>query len=573
MNDHETGLTSYVLRLTDTLIRQGAKKAVISPGSRSTPLAYAFTNSKDMQTYMHTDERSAAFYALGLVKATGQPVVLLCTSGTAASNYHPAITEAFYARLPLIVITADRPHELREVGAPQAIDQIRMFGEHVKDSVDFPIPENREDILRYMEQRAVRLLSVAKTAPQGPVHLNVPFREPLLIDLQATAPATRFQQQIVGKLAVTEEMKAVLETSVTQSKKGILVMGEQATTLDKERFWQFAKALQWPVLCDPLSNLRSQVPADCDDLCIDQYDALLKSEVFAENMRPDCVIRFGPQPISKPLLLFLKKTCPETYIVVDDSPNYRDPIGLTTHHLQVSAASIWQQVSVPRERTAYTKQWAKANQISTDVMNEDQHFQQDEGHFVRQFIANLPDGSDVVCSSSMPIRDLDTHFKKTNRDISLFCNRGTNGIDGVVSTALGIQEGRKRTTYLLIGDLAFLHDVNGLIISRLQQTDLTIVLINNNGGGIFSYLPQASIEHHYEQLFGTPTNLTFHPIAAMYEAQYDAVDTTQAFEQAMQTDKTANLRIIEVATVRADNVEAHRSVWREIAKRVERIDD
>ena len=227
MNDHETGLTSYVLRLTDALIRQGATKAVISPGSRSTPLAYAFTNSEDMQTYMHTDERSAAFYALGLVKATGQPVVLLCTSGTAASNYHPAITEAFYARLPLIVITADRPHELREVGAPQAIDQIRMFGEHVKDSVDFPVPENREDILRYMEQRAVRLLSVAKTAPQGPVHLNVPFREPLLIDLEATAPVSRFQQQLVGDLAVTEEMKTVLETAITQSKKGILVMGEQ----------------------------------------------------------------------------------------------------------------------------------------------------------------------------------------------------------------------------------------------------------------------------------------------------------------------------------------------------------
>ena len=573
MNDHETGLTNYVLRLTDALVRQGANKAVISPGSRSTPLAYAFTNSEDMQTYMHTDERSAAFYALGLVKATGKPVVLLCTSGTAASNYHPAVTEAFYARLPLIVITADRPHELREVGAPQAIDQIRMFGEHVKESVDFPIPENREDILRYMEQRAVRLLSVAKTAPQGPVHLNVPFREPLLIDLEAQAPISRFQQQLVGNLTITDEMQEVLEQAVTQSKKGILVIGEQPVNVDKESFWQFAKALQWPVLCDPLSNLRSQVPEDCADLCIDQYDALLKSELFTEEVRPDCVIRFGPQPISKPLLLFLKKTCPETYIVVDDSPNYRDPIGLTTHHLQVSAASIWQQVRISRESTNYTTRWAQANQISADVMKENQLFKEDEGHFVRQFIANLPDGSDVVCSSSMPIRDLDTHFHKTDRDIALFCNRGTNGIDGVVSTALGIQEGRQRKTYLLIGDLAFLHDVNGLIISRLQQTDLTIVLINNNGGGIFSYLPQASIDYHYEQLFGTPTNLKFDHIAAMYEAQYDAVDTTQAFEQALQVDKTANIRIIEVATVRADNVEAHRSVWREIAKRVERIEN
>lgn len=573
MSEHKTGLTKYVLRLTHSLVQQGANQAVISPGSRSTPLAYAFTDSDDMQTYMHTDERSAAFYALGLVKATGKPVVLLCTSGTAASNYHPAITEAFYARLPLIVITADRPHELREVGAPQAIDQIRMFGQHVKESIDFPVPENTEEILRYMEQRTIRILSVAKTAPQGPVHLNVPFREPLLIDLEAALPAGKFQQQFACGSTVTNEMENFLDHAIARSKKGMLIVGEQHPGVDKDAFWQFAKRLQWPVLCDPLSNLRSQVPADCADLCIDQYDALLKSEVFAEKVQPDCVMRFGPQPISKPLLLFLKKSCPETYIVVDDSPNYRDPIGLATHHLQTTAMSIWRQTFTRCKRTKYGELWTEANGISAQVMAEDAHFNQDEGHFVRQFIAGLPDGSDVVCSSSMPIRDVDTHFRKTERDISLFCNRGTNGIDGVVSTALGIQQGRKRNTYLLIGDLAFLHDVNGLIVSRLQRTDLTIVLINNNGGGIFSYLPQASVEQHYEQLFGTPTNLTFHQIAAMYEAQYDAVDTIEAFERALQTEKSSDLRIIEVATERTDNVEAHRSVWREIAKRVERIED
>ncbi|WP_342536093.1 2-succinyl-5-enolpyruvyl-6-hydroxy-3-cyclohexene-1-carboxylic-acid synthase [Sporosarcina sp. FSL K6-3508] len=572
MNDHRAGLTNYVLRLTETLVQQGANKAVISPGSRSTPLAYAFSKSEDMQTFIQTDERSAAFYALGLVKATGRPVVLLCTSGTAASNYHPAVTESYYARLPLIVITADRPHELREVGAPQAIDQIRMFGEHVKESVDFPVPENRAEILNYMEQRAVRLLAVAKTAPQGPVHLNVPFREPLLIDLEGQAPVSRFQQQFIGEASLSNDMKDFLQQAITKSKRGILIIGEQPPELQKEQFWQFAKSLQWPVLCDPLSNLRSQVPADCIDLCIDQYDALLKSETFSEGVQPDCVIRFGPQPVSKPLTLFLKRVCPKTYIVVDESPNYRDPLGLTTHHLQTTARSVWQEMDVCLERTDYTNQWLQANQISTDVLNDEMYFNGDEGHIVRQFIAHLPNKADVVCSSSMPIRDLDTYFKKTEKDISLFCNRGTNGIDGVVSTALGIQEGRKRTTYLLIGDLAFLHDLNGLIISRLQETDLTIIIVNNNGGGIFSYLPQASVEDYYEQLFGTPTNLTFNHIAAMYEAQYDAVSTVEAFENVMQATKTSSLRMIEVFTNRADNVEAHRTVWREIAKRVECIE-
>ncbi|PIC64262.1 2-succinyl-5-enolpyruvyl-6-hydroxy-3-cyclohexene-1-carboxylic-acid synthase [Sporosarcina sp. P13] len=569
MIDHQSGLTHYVYRLTEALIKQGANQAVISPGSRSTPLAYAFSESEAMQTYIHTDERSAAFYALGLVKATGQPVVLLCTSGTAASNYHPAVTEAYYARLPLIVITADRPHELREIGAPQAIDQIRMFGEHVKESVDFPIPEDRADILSYMEHRTIRLLSVAKTMPQGPVHLNVPFREPLLIDFHQQVPSGRFQQHVVGDLTLSQQMKDVLQQAISLSQRGIIIVGEQPATLDKELFWTFAMALQWPVLCDPLSNLRSEVPADCLDLCIDQYDALLKSEAFSEEVKADCVIRFGPQPISKPLLLFLKKTRPETYIVVDESPNYRDPLLLTTHHLQVSAETVCQMAYNQLERTDYTTRWIQANQISSNVLNEDQQFVGDEGHFVRQFIANLPNESDVVCSSSMPIRDLDTYFQATDRDIALFCNRGTNGIDGVVSTALGIQQGRKRTTYLLIGDIAFLHDVNGLIISRLQQTDLTIVVINNNGGGIFSYLPQSSIENHYEMLFGTPTNLTFNHIAEMYEAQYDAASSVDAFESSLQASKTADLRIIEVFTNRAENVEAHRSVWREIVKRVE----
>ncbi|WP_153721738.1 2-succinyl-5-enolpyruvyl-6-hydroxy-3-cyclohexene-1-carboxylic-acid synthase [Sporosarcina cascadiensis] len=572
MNNHKAALTNYVLRLTETLIRQGANRAVISPGSRSTPLAYAFSKSKDMKTYVHTDERSAAFYALGLVKATGRPAVLLCTSGTAASNYHPAITEAYYARLPLIVITADRPHELREVGAPQAIDQIRMFGEHVKESVDFPVPEDRPEILDYMEQRAVRLLSTAKTAPQGPVHFNVPFREPLLIDFDEQQPSGRFQQQLLAEVQLSQPMKDVLLKMLKDAKRGIIIVGEQPPALPKDQFWQFAKKMQWPVLCDPLSNLRAEIPADCTDLCVDQYDALLKSGSFSDRVQSDCVIRFGPQPISKPLTLFLKKTRPETYIVVDESPNFRDPLALATHHLQTSAASVWNAWDLQFEKSEYTALWMKANKISSDVLREDEHFKGDEGHVVRQFIENLPNKSDVVCSSSMPIRDLDTFFQKTEKDIALFCNRGTNGIDGVVSTALGVQQGRNRNTYLLIGDLAFLHDMNGLIISRLQQTDLTIVVINNNGGGIFSYLPQASVEDHYEELFGTPTNLTFNHIAAMYEAQYDAVSTVEAFEEALRKDKSADLRVIEVFTERSENVEAHRAVWSEIAKRVEAIE-
>lgn len=570
MNHEQQALTQYVQQLTQVLQAQGVKHAVISPGSRSTPLAYAFAEALDIT--VQTDERSAAFYALGLVKATEQPVVLLCTSGTAASNYHPAVTEAYYARLPLIVITADRPHELREVGAPQAIDQIRMFGEHVKESVDFPVPENRPDIMRYMEQRAARLLSSAKTAPRGPVHLNIPFREPLLIDFQQQSETTRFRQAISGSASFTAPMKEFLEQAARKAEKGLIIAGEQPPSCNKALFWQFAKKLQWPVICDPLSNLRSEVPADCFDLCIDQYDAVLKSGRFCDTAAPDTVIRFGPQPISKPLSQFLKKACPQTYIVVDESPNYRDPLALATNHLQTADEALWQGTDIQLERTAYTARWMQANEQSAEVFSENRHFIGDEGHAVRQFIASLPDHSDVICSSSMPIRDIDTHFHKTEKDIALFCNRGTNGIDGVVSTALGIQKGRGRRTYLVIGDLSFLHDVNGLIISAMERTELTIVIMNNNGGGIFSYLPQASIAEHYEKLFGTPTNRTFEHIAEMYNAQYDAARSIAEFETALYTKKTADLRIIEMFTNRAENVAAHRTVWKEVIKRVEQVE-
>lgn len=571
MTNHQQSLTEYVYLVTETLLNCGVSRAVISPGSRSTPLAYAFSSVDGLETYMHTDERSAAYYALGLAKATGQPVVLLCTSGTAASNYHPAITEAYYARVPLIVITADRPHELREVGAPQAIDQIRMFGSHVKESVDFPIPEDNDEMLRYVEQRIVRLLSAATLAPSGPVHLNMPFREPLLVDFEHRRLQTTFVQRMRGTLALSEEMEDQLKGLLMNAQAGIIVVGEQSPYLNKTMFWEFARGLQWPVLCDPLSNLRSEVPEDCLPLCIDQYDALLKNKRFASSVQPDCVLRFGPQPVSKSLSLFLKGARPESLIVVDESSNFRDPLAVTTHQLQASLESIV-TIRLQRERTEYTDQWARANRIAHDVLENDTHYRGDEGHIVRQLVMNLPDETDVVCSSSMPVRDLDTFFTATNRDITLFCNRGTNGIDGVVSTALGIQEGRQRTTYLVIGDLAFLHDLNGLIISRFHSVDLTIVILNNDGGGIFSYLPQAAIESHYERLFGTPTGLTFDHIAAMYDAQYDAVRTMEEFQQALQKPKQAPLRIIEVFTDRAENVAAHRSIWQEIEKQVEQIE-
>lgn len=567
--DNRTVLTDYVRRMTAALMIADVKTVVISPGSRSTPLAYAFASTKGLDVYMQVDERSAAYFALGLAKASGNPVVLLCTSGTAASNYHPAITEAYYARIPLIVITADRPHELREVGAPQAIDQIRMYGKHVKYSVDFPLAENNPDIEDFIDRHISRALSVATTAPRGPVHLNVPFREPLLIDFDRETPKMTFKKRFKSVDSLDASTAQQISQLLVTSEKGFIIAGEMPIGFDKAAFWNFAKALEWPVLCDPLSNLRTEVPEQCIALCIDHYDALLKSDAFKEKVVPDTVIRFGAQPVAKPLSLYLKKVRPATVIAVDESPEFRDSLGVVTHHIQTSPETVI-KIIVDKPKTSYTELWTMANEAASVITNKYEGVAGDEGIFAKTLFEHLPTESDLVSGSSMPIRDVDTFFRKTDKDITIFANRGTNGIDGVVSTAFGIQAARKRPTWLLIGDLSFLHDVNGLIVTRFHEADLTIVIINNDGGGIFSYLPQADAGNHFEELFGTPTGLTFGHIAAMYDAQYAAIHTPEEFGMELDKAKEKPVRIIEVFTNRQANVKAHRDLWKQITDRLDR---
>ncbi|MGG0644928.1 2-succinyl-5-enolpyruvyl-6-hydroxy-3-cyclohexene-1-carboxylic-acid synthase [Sporosarcina gallistercoris] len=568
--DNRRTLTNHVRRMAESLVRMGVIHAVISPGSRSTPLAYALASTEQIETHLHVDERSAGFFALGLAKAAQVPVVLLCTSGTAASNYHPAVTEAFYARVPLIVITADRPHELRDVGAPQAIRQMGLFGPHIKYDVDLPIPEDSAAVDDYLERQIARSIGMAVTEPKGPVHLNAPFREPLLIDFEQELPSVTFSERIGGQASLSTEQKEQVGELMCSATRGLLVMGECNPGFDKTKLWAFAERMNWPVVCDPLSNLRSEVPESSRHLCIDSYDAFLKNESFAAQAGPDTVIRMGPQPVSKPLTLFLKKFRPQTVIVVDESPIFRDPLGIATHHLQASVMDVLSIETSTLQETAYTDLWSKANGIAAMMTESYRSGEVHEGDYVRTLLASLPSGSDLISGSSMPIRDLDTYFRKTDRDIAIFSNRGANGIDGVVSTALGIQTARKRPSWLLIGDLSFMHDVNGLLISRMQTMDLTIIVSNNDGGGIFSYLPQASIPNHFEQLFGTPTGLSFAPLAEMYGIQYDSVSSIEQLEARLAEEKTAPLRIIEMISVRDRNVLAHRELWSAIGEELDR---
>jgi 2-succinyl-5-enolpyruvyl-6-hydroxy-3-cyclohexene-1-carboxylate synthase len=568
--DNRANLTEYVHAIVQTFLRAGVEDVVISPGSRSTPLAYAFSQTTAFNTYMQVDERSAGFFALGMAKAKQQPVLLLCTSGTAAANYFPSIVEANYARIPLIVLTADRPHELREVGAPQAIDQIQLYGNHVKWSVDFPLADGYKETIPFVERHTGRAVTMAKSAPMGTVHINIPFREPLLLDFDYEVQPSTYQQSITGSIVASRESIKLIEEMIVNSKRGIIIVGELSGKFSKQDFWAFAKSLQWPIVADALSQLRTEVPEVCRHLLVDQYDALLKSENFKKAIHPEVVIRFGAQPVSKPLSLFLKEYQPASYIVIDENPLFRDSLGVVTHHIQSIPQVFWNEELLVQANETLTI-WIQANAIATEHIERYIDEQQDEGAYAGKLFNLLPDGSDLISGSSMPIRDVDTFFNQTTKDIAIYANRGTNGIDGVVSTAFGIQQARKRPATLLIGDISFLHDSNGLLASRFHETDLTIVVMNNDGGGIFSYLPQSKEETYFEKLFGTPTGLKFDSIATMYQAEYFAVDSMVDFEHALTTPKHKDLRIIEVKTNRQKNVLAHRQLWNDITEELDQL--
>lgn len=557
-------LTRYVRSFLSALKDYGVEHIVVSPGSRSTPLAYGVVSDPDFKVSIQVDERSAGFYALGIAKALEKPVVLVCTSGSAAANYFPAIVEAYYARIPLIVVTADRPHELRQVGAPQTIDQVKLYGDHVKWMFDYPLADSYEATEPFVYQQTVRVVAESLQAPKGPVHVNIPFREPLLIDLEVkpdkkVTKAIRYPEQ-----RLAERDKTELTCLINESNRGIVVVGEFTST-NRDAVEDFLTRLGWPILCDPLSNLRTTKNHLLHQLLIENYDGMLKNKECYEALKPDTIIRIGAQPVSKFLGIFLKESAPRVVISIDFSARFRDSLGLTTDLVIGDAASL-QEIEVTQafEHQTITK-WTTWNQQVRDLIKLYKEQQSDEGAYVATLLEHLPEDSLLFASSSMPIRDVDTFLQAKPSGVHVFANRGTNGIDGVASTALGAQKAAQRPLVLLIGDLAMLHDANALLLSRYQHVEGTIVVMNNDGGGIFSYLPQATIPEHYETLFGTASGLKFDKLAEMYGLSYTPVTSKKHLAELI-VQPTQGLRILEVSTHRPTNTETHRELWKQVAE-------
>jgi 2-succinyl-5-enolpyruvyl-6-hydroxy-3-cyclohexene-1-carboxylate synthase len=561
-------------RAVDAFLAQlsagGVEHVVIAPGSRNTPLTLGVLRYPDrLRPWLHVDERSAGYFALGMARESGRPVAVMCTSGTAAANLLPAIVEAGLSRVPLVVVTADRPPELRDVGASQTIDQVRMFGANVRWSTDLAVADGSIELERMAQSAAARAVDRALSAPAGPVHVNMPFHEPL-VDAETTGPpvppislhAPRVRTRQVPDHSSIRELSYELATE-----QGVIVCGPDSAGLPFEAISRLAATLRWPILADPLSGLRARRRGASP--IVANYDTLLRDEHAARDMRPSAAIRFGAVPTSKALNQWLASCDLSPYVVVDAGGGWRDPDGHPGAMVEADDEAFADALadSLPASgdgESGWLEAWLSADRFVGAAVRDAVDLMQEafEGTPVMALARQLPSDSTLVVGNSMPVRDVDSFFDVADRDIRLVGTRGAAGIDGVVSTAAGASAVAGRPVTLVIGDLSFLHDQNGLWPVYRYALDLTIVLINNDGGGIFHFLPQR--EHAsaaFEDWFGTPHGLNLRAIVEMFGGRFFAPDTGDWEEAIRAANARPGLDVLELSSDRERNVELHRMVW------------
>ncbi|MBY7143951.1 2-succinyl-5-enolpyruvyl-6-hydroxy-3-cyclohexene-1-carboxylic-acid synthase [Virgibacillus sp. NKC19-3] len=569
--DHIEVLTRYTANFIDELTKSGITDAVISPGSRSTPLALTIAEHEQIKSWIILDERSAAFFALGIAKATKRPVALVCTSGTAAANYFPAIVEAHYSRVPLIVLTADRPHELRDVGAPQAIEQIKLYGDYVKWFHEMALPEATPTMLGYVRSKAARAVYEAWEGNHGPVHLNFPFREPLHTDFSlenvwGVQSERSHHPTFVGEKRLPEKHTNQILDHWRNKHKGLIVCGPQVDEALAAVITKLAAAWGLPILADPLSQLRA---GDHDKThVIEGYDAILRSEVIRESLKPDFILRFGAMPVSKAYLFYAKEHKDAMQFIVENHAGYREPTGNASEFIFADPMLLCEEL-ISKSTTSHVhnewlKTWQEMNNVAKRHLLSGVETQITEGEAVSGLMEVIPDNSNLYVGNSMAVRDVDTFFMTTEKRISILANRGANGIDGMVSSGLGAATPGRPTT-LLLGDLSFFHDMNGLLAAKHYKLNLTILLINNNGGGIFSFLGQANDPKHFEALFGTPVDIELGQAVSMYGGSHQIVTNKSELKHALSASYgQQGLSVVEVQTERRANADWHREKWQAI---------
>jgi 2-succinyl-5-enolpyruvyl-6-hydroxy-3-cyclohexene-1-carboxylate synthase len=569
----------------DELARCGMRAACTSPGSRSTPLVLSLAREPRLRCYSHVDERCAGFFALGLAKASARPVAVACTSGTAAAELLPAVIEAHEARVPLLVLTADRPWELRENGAGQAIDQLKLYGAAAKWFFEVGVHEAGAQQLRWMRTLACRAYWTALEGRPGAVHLNFPLREPLVIDGE---PPVEYSgrddgRPYVGRAAspsagtATGAEDSLLSGLVEHARRGVVVAGREERQAGLgETAAAFAATLGWPLLADPLSGARR------GDAAIAHYDALLRDDAFVASLVPDLIVRVGDLPVSKPLRSWLAGLAGARQVALDPEGAWQDPASVLSDSLELDPTVALRRLtdahsSTPRGSLEedWLASWHSADERAAQaILGVLGGEQLSEPAVAAELGVLLAQEATLFVASSMPVRDIETFWPVRADPPRVLCNRGANGIDGTVSSAFGAAASSDGPVVLLIGDVALAYDIGGLLASKRLGLKLTIVLIDNDGGGIFDFLPVAGTpmareagEDIYTRHIATPTGLDFAHAAALYGLAHERVQSVSEFRAALERalEPEAPSSIVHVRSERSSNVEMHRRVWREVS--------
>jgi 2-succinyl-5-enolpyruvyl-6-hydroxy-3-cyclohexene-1-carboxylate synthase len=558
---------AFARTLVQELHACGVATAVVCPGSRSAPLALAVAAERGLAHTVHIDERNAAFHALGHAKATGQPVALVCTSGTAGANFLPAVAEAAQARVPLIVLTADRPPELRAWGAAQTMEQRTLFAGFTRWSEEAPCPSEDGPGELYARALARRAVSAAMGPAPGPVHLNLPFREPLLparIDLEPRALHSPTRAVSVCTTLAIEQVE-LLAKELQQVERGVLVFGPDCgDAASADEVHALAERLGWPVLADPASGLRAG--RALEESLVGAADLLLRSGDAAAALAPELIVRFGGLPTSKAVSLWMAGHPAAEVWLVDPVAEFRDPQHRASRVVRASAGAFCAVVAASpggpsRGALAWRARWRAADRRARaaleEVMSADSRFFTPQ--LARALWGALPEGATLYAANSMAIRELDAFAGPRPSRLQVLANRGVNGIDGQVSAALGAAAALGVPTVLWCGDLALLHDVSGLLAGRLHGSDLTIVVSNDDGGGIFEYLPVAGTVPRavFEEMFAVPHGLDLVELAHGLGWQAVRADSVPTFGAALARALGGGRHVIEVPVDRAANTAFH----------------
>ena len=553
---------TFCATLVDEWVRLGVAHAVVSPGSRSTPMAIALASNSKIALHVFHDERSASFAALGIGLQSGTPAVLLCTSGTAAAQFFAAVIEANYAHVPLLVCTADRPPELQGVGAPQTINQTNLYGTFVRKFIDVGLADDaKSSKWRTIARDA---FSATVGVNRGPCHVNLPFREPL-VGVAGSLPVADSHSPVrmSADVATASERKKL--SLALRAERGVIIAGNG---IDQPRFiLELAAKLKWPVVADPRSNCRVAPESSHGAMVASCADVVLRHQPSAESLKPTVVLRIGDPPVSKVVNQWLAQ-CGAEHIAVTQQPSLVDPDKVVTTHIVGSFNELFMEISRgadSRSETEWIGAWKRCEKNARTALDEElsRQTQLTEPLCAVTVSEAIAAGTNLVVSSSMPVRDLEW-FAPPRDGVRVFSNRGVNGIDGVVSTAVGVALSSKSPTALLIGDIAMLHDSNGLLNLIRRDAQLKIIVIDNEGGGIFSFLPQAQAMEgdQFEQLFGTPHSVDFAALAKTHGIAFTWVSTAQELRRELGNPATS---MIGVRTDRSKNVDDHNALYSVVA--------